>query len=160
MKKLFPLLVLLSLALVVVLPLVVSAQITPQDCCYIKRLIVYGTSTAYATYTDPGQCAANTIAGPPVGGTCNLGAISCFSEKWGLICTLNMINIIVDWVFIVLVAISVLLAILGAYYILTAGGDPGKVSTGRMYAIYMVIGLIIALIARAVPSIAKAALGY
>jgi hypothetical protein len=41
----------------------------------------------------------------------------------------------------------------------TAGGSPEKASQGRQYLIYAVIGIIIALIARAIPTIAKALLG-
>jgi hypothetical protein len=50
--------------------------------------------------------------------------------------------------------------IMGALNIITAGGSPEKVTTGRNYIMYAVIGLIVALLAWELPNIVKAVAGF
>ena len=79
--------------------------------------------------------------------------------RWGLICTLNTINIVTNWIFIGLVAIAVFLVLMGAFKLMTAGGNTANVSAGRNYIMYAAIGLLVALVARAVPSLVQSLLG-
>jgi hypothetical protein len=72
---------------------------------------------------------------------------------------LDAVYTIVDWIFIGLVALVALFTILGAFDILTAAGDPEKVSKGRGKIMYAMIGLAVALLSRAVPSLVKALIG-
>ena len=65
-----------------------------------------------------------------------------------------------DWAFLVIVAIVVILVILGALNIMTSAGSPEKVKAGRDQIMYAAIGMLIAIIARAVPSIVRAIVGY
>jgi hypothetical protein len=69
-------------------------------------------------------------------------------------------NAAVDWIFVVLVVLAVVFTILGAFNIIMSQGDPGKVDSGRNYIMFAAIGLIAAFIARAIPSIVKAIMGY
>ena len=43
--------------------------------------------------------------------------------------------------------------------LIMAAGDPSKVTTGRQYVMYAVIGLIVGFLARAIPAIVKLAVG-
>lgn len=146
MKKI--LFVLLFASLVV--PSLASAISGPQDCCKLRR----------ATEVDGVNCAADTIVGPSVGATCDLGAVSCAQSKWGIYCTINTLNAAVDWIFVILVTLSIVLTIMGAFNIMMSAGEPAKVESGRNYIMYAALGLIVAFIARAIPSIVKAVMGY
>jgi len=157
MKKFLPILVLISFLAVLLVPMVASAQ-GPPECCKIKRTIKIDTET----------CIGGQVAGP-VDGTCptEIGTINCptgagttGSEKWGLFCVINTINTVVDWIFVILIALTVFFVLLGAINILTAAGDPLKLGKGRDYILWAAIGLILAFIARAVPAIVKAVMGY
>lgn len=147
MKKFLSALVLISLFAVLVVPQIASAQI--PDCCKLKKAITIDTETG----------AAGDIVGP-TGGFCPIGTITVTTEKWGLFCLINTINTVVDWIFLVLIVVVVIFVLMGAISILTAAGDPEKVSKGRDYILYAAIGLLLAFLARAVPSIVKAVMGY
>jgi hypothetical protein len=76
-------------------------------------------------------------------------------DEWGLCCLLEGIYTIVDWIFTILVAVTGIFVILGGFTIATAGGDPAKVSSGRNYILYAMIGLVVALFSRAIPALVK-----
>ena len=147
MKRNFPTLVLVSLLAVLFVPMIASAQ--PPECCRMKRAVTIDTVKA-----DPGA-----IVGPK-DGYCPIGAITVTTENWGLFCLMNTINAVVDWIFIFLIAVTVIFVLMGAATILTAAGSPEKVATGRNYILYAVIGLLLAFVARAVPSVVRAVVGY
>lgn len=70
----------------------------------------------------------------------------------------DLVNAIIGFFFILAVALAPLMIIIGAFYILTAGGDEKKVNTGKNIILYTVIGLIIILIARGLIGIIKGVL--
>jgi hypothetical protein len=125
----------LAVSFLAIAPLAVSVQaqdvdIDVSDTCHIERNI--------------------TIKGNP----CPTGDVSLTGSGDGAQCCLvNSIYNIVDWIFIILVAIAGIFIIIGAMNIIIAGGDSGKVDTGRKYIMYAAIGLFVAFIARAIPSI-------
>lgn len=77
----------------------------------------------------------------------------------GACCLMNTIYTITDWIFIIIVILVVIFILFGAFNILTAGGSPEKVNSGRSYIIYAVVGMIIALIAKLIPMIARSIVG-
>ncbi|MDO8663585.1 MAG: hypothetical protein Q7K28_01955 [Candidatus Wildermuthbacteria bacterium] len=150
-------LVLFSILAVLVVPIAVSAQVVPQECCKLTRKIEVGGEICTGI-------AGNNIVGAP-GATCpGIGAINCptaaGTEKWGIFCIFNVISVIVDWFFVVMVILAVLFSILGAFNLLIGAGEPQKVTAGRNYIQYAAIGLIVGLIARAIPGIVKSVMGY
>ena len=151
-KKFLSGLVLLSILAFAVVPLVASAQSGPQECCKLKKILTVGDKTCGGV--------GETVIGPSAVATCDFGTPNCLSEKWGIFCILNTLNTIVDWIFTVMVVLAVLFAILGAFNLLTGAGSPEKVTSGRNYILYAAIGLIVALISRAIPGIVKAVMGY
>ncbi|OHA64091.1 MAG: hypothetical protein A2842_02185 [Candidatus Wildermuthbacteria bacterium RIFCSPHIGHO2_01_FULL_48_25] len=68
---------------------------------------------------------------------------------------LDRIDVITNWVFAVFVAISVIFIVLAAFQFVTAGGKPEEVSMARQKLIYAVIGIAIALLARALPAVLR-----
>jgi hypothetical protein len=77
----------------------------------------------------------------------------------GACCILDTIYTFSDWVFYIVLAFAIIFISLGAFYIMSAGGDPDRIRKGRDYILYSVIGLIVGLIAKMVPYIAKAIIG-
>lgn len=81
-------------------------------------------------------------------------------QAWGMVCLLQMLYGVVNWIFIILTALAAILVIFGAFQILTSGGSPDKMSSGRNMILYAAIGLLIAFLAKAVPGIVKAISGF
>ncbi len=134
MKKILPALILFTLVLSLVLPVVVLAQVSPPTTCKLVQNL---------TAIDK---------------ACTKGA-SVSIEQLGACCAVNAIYRITDFIFIVLVAIAILFFLLGAYTLITAAGAPENVARGRNYILYAIVGLAFALLARAVPAIAKLLIG-
>ena len=147
MRKFLPALVLLSFFAVLAAPLIVSAA-GPQECCKLKRAIE----------VDGLSLSATTIVGAS-GGVCDITGTVTANDKWGLYCIINTIQTVVDWVFTFLVVLTILFVILGAYEIITSAGSPEKITSGRNHILYAAIGLIVAFIARAVPTLVKSIMG-
>ncbi|MFH0791960.1 MAG: hypothetical protein V1905_01980 [bacterium] len=160
MKKIFAILTILTVA-VSVLPMVASAATNiegPGECCKMRRgVTIDGVTVAKdAVVGDIGS-----IAAAPTSCYISGAATTPTNEKgnWGLYCTMNTINTLVDYIFIFIVTVVMIFVMLGAFSILTAAGDPEKITTGRNYIIYAAVGMAIAFLARAVPALVKAILG-
>lgn len=62
-------------------------------------------------------------------------------------------------VFTALIVFAIIYIILAAFQFVTAGGDPAAVLQARSKLIYAAVGIIVALLARAIPVVLSAALG-
>ncbi len=137
LKKILSVLVLTSFLAVLAIPVMVSAANGPATECTLGHDV-----------TDiDAVCVENA--------TVNETATSL----WGMCCLLDAIYTVTDWIFTVLIAVVGLMVLFGAFTLLTAAGAPEKVSSGRNYIIYAMVGMIVALFAKAIPSIVKAMLG-
>ena len=136
MKKILPVLFLLSFLGMMAMPMVASAA-QLRDSCILKHDI---------TDIDSSCTSGSTVD-------------ASVTSAWGMCCMLDALYTITDWVFVILIAIVVLFIVWGAFTLVTAAGAPDKVSSGRNYIIYALIGLAVALLARALPSIVEALLG-
>jgi len=149
MKKVLPVLVLLSFLAVLLVPVIASAQQAPAECCKLKRSftdVIGGTA-----------CSDGAVVGPRIMTTdeCSAGEVIAagVTDKWGACCTLNTVHSVIDWIFVGIIVAVIIFVLLGAMTILGAGGDPEAVGKGRNYIMYAAIGLVVAFLARAVPSI-------
>ena len=133
MKKILSVLVLISFLAVLLVPILASADIAPTTCTLKRDLTTINSA-------------------------CTNGS-SVSIETYGMCCLLNTIYNVTDWIFVVLAAVAALFVILGGLNIVTAGGSPEKVASGRNYIMYAVIGLVVAILAKAVPSIVKMVVG-
>jgi len=144
MKKTFAVLFLIAFLTVLAAPLVASAQVA--DCCKIRRGFTFETLPVFVA----GSC----VAAP--GATCPT-TLSCSAvrniDEWGMICILNTIYRVADLAFAILIAFSILMILLAAYTFMTAAGTPQKVEQARNYVLYAIVGLVVAFLARAIPSI-------
>ena len=137
MKKFFSVLVLAGLLLVLFLPLVAMAQQTAPDGCTIR--------------------ANPNITGCPASGFVSYDHMSGLGATC---CLFGTIYYVTNWIFALLVAIVVLLILFGAFNLLTAAGEPEKVSKGRNYILWAAIGLFVAFFARAIPALVKLVGGF
>jgi hypothetical protein len=80
-------------------------------------------------------------------------------DTYGTCCLFNSIHVVTNWLSGIIAALVGIFIIIGAVMIITAGGVPEKVSRGRNYILYAVVGMIAFVFAKAIPSIAKAILG-
>jgi hypothetical protein len=138
-KKILSVLVLTSFLGLLVVPMMVEAQQEPIKGCTMRN-----------------EVSGTGIKCPPPKGDCLFGSdeFTC-----GICCLLDTVYTLTNWVFIVIVALAMLFIFMGAYNIVTAAGDAEKVTSGRNYILYAVVGFIVALLARAIPDIAKNILG-
>jgi len=139
--------VILALALVglIVAPTLVLAQNPAPTGCKIK--------VADPIPNCPGDCAV-------VGGSCLYEDVDAVSGVTGAECCLfSTIHGIINWVFMALMIIVTILVLIGAFSLVTSGGDETKVAKGRNYIIFALVGLAIALFSRALPMLIKSILG-
>jgi len=71
----------------------------------------------------------------------------------------ELIDAIIKFIFYIAVVVTPLMIIIGAFYILTAGGDPKKIGTGKNIIIYTLIGLAIILLARGLIAMIESLIG-
>ena len=67
----------------------------------------------------------------------------------------ELLDRIADILFTYSIPLLVIMIIIGAFYLLTAGGDPGKIKTGKDVIKWAIIGFVIILIAGSVASLIK-----
>jgi hypothetical protein len=60
-----------------------------------------------------------------------------------------------SWFLNIIISISVIMILVGAFYFVTAGGDEDKVETAKKYILYAAVGLAIALLAKAIVEIVQ-----
>lgn len=87
------------------------------------------------------------------------GAAAQLGTAQSVCCVFDTLVIITNWVFWGFMILVILFIIIGAYYIITAGGSPEKVNTGRQFVIYAATGALVALAARAIPGFAASLMG-
>jgi len=145
MKKIYLILLMIGFLTVFAIPLFASAaETTPKECCLLKRAITLGTV----------PCSANSVAGvADKYSDCGTTYCQNSASQWGMFCVINTLNSVSDWMFVVLVALSGIFIILGAFQILMAGGNSENVDKGRHYITYAAIGLVAGLLARAIPNL-------
>jgi len=177
MKRIVYILVLLSFLIISFFPLRAFAQV--KECCYLKRAIKYELKytdgkTYDVTYdkeiwiaNGPKSADACAKGSPAINTKCSAlitppGDLTvesdCYTEEneWATVCLLNVINRVFDWVFVFIIALVGIMIVVGAFSIITAGGDPGKVTTGRNFIMYALIGMVVAFFAKAIPAIVAA----
>jgi magnesium-transporting ATPase (P-type) len=71
----------------------------------------------------------------------------------------TLISNIINFIFYAALGIVPLVVVIGAFNILTSGGDPKKVETGKNIIVYALIGLIVVMLAKGIVAIIKNMLG-
>ena len=146
MKKVLTSLILVSLLAILAVPLVASAQVPPE----ILKCKMRHDLTTDASWADRGfVCAAK-------GSDCTF---SDTAKTCGVCCLMDTVYTVTDWIFVGVVTIVIIFILWGAFNLLTAAGSPEKIKLGREQIIYASIGMLVALLAKAIPYIVRSVLG-
>lgn len=139
MKKILLGLLLISFLAVLVMPMVVSAQteMTEINQCTLRHNFSSWNKMA---------CPANE----------KICLFNDASKDCAMCCLMDTVYTVTDWIFAGITALVVIFVLMGAFNLLTAAGTPDKIKTGRDYIIYAAIGMLVALLAKAIPAIVKA----
>jgi len=159
MKKIFVGLILASLILGLVAPVVFATGSSPRpnDCCVLKHDITIGEddvpsgSVVGAPDQENPWCDINRDGAPD--------GIDLHYTNWGLFCLLDSVMTVTDWIFYILLLVVVVMIVIGAFMFMTAAGDPEKAGKAKTLIIYAIIGLVIALVAKFIPSIVRYIIG-
>ena len=71
----------------------------------------------------------------------------------------EIVDNIINFVFKIAIALAPLMIVIGAFYIMTAGGDTNRVTTGKNIILYTLIGFAIILLAKGLVAVIKQLLG-
>ncbi|MCK5044107.1 hypothetical protein KAR26_00035 [Candidatus Parcubacteria bacterium] len=81
------------------------------------------------------------------------------STTCGACCLLDTIYTITDWIFILVGALVIIMILLGGYNLITAAGEPDKITKGKNYVLWAAIGFVVALASKSIPALARAIIG-
>ncbi len=143
MKKIFSTLALIALLAVMIAPAAVFAVTSPTEMtgqCKIRHDFTADPSWVTKGFTCP------TVAV----GTCpfNSTAYTC-----GTCCLMDTVYTVTDWVFVFVFVVGGIMIVYGGFVLATSAGAPEKVTTGRNYILYGGIGILVALLAKAIPTL-------
>lgn len=96
---------------------------------------------------------ASAIAPPPISAPSSISDISQITGGAGILCT------IINWIFWLLIVLTIIFVLVAAYKYLTAGGDPEKVKSAGSTLLYAAIAVVVALIAKGLPLIVSSFIG-
>ena len=141
MRKIISVLALVSLLAFLLVPIAASAQVLEE--CKLRHDV-----------TDVSKMIDETA-------TCDEGVTLSGEDfkTYAMCCMVDSVYTVTDWIFMILMVIVGLMIAIGAFTIMTAAGAPEKVTAGRNYILYAVIGMIVAFFARAIPYIVKMVIG-
>ena len=71
----------------------------------------------------------------------------------------ELIENIIDFIVVIAIALAPLMALVGAFYILTSGGEPKRVQTGKDIILYTFVGLLIVFLAKGIINAIRFELG-
>jgi hypothetical protein len=145
MRKILATLALVTFSVLLIAPAVLAQTAPPSVTQCSMRHILNG----FTGFTCPQSATAPANACPFDSTTYTCGAC----------CMLDTVYTVTDWIFYLVFAVSIVFIIMGAFTIVTAGGSPEKVTSGRNYILYAVIGVLIGLAAKGIPAIARAIIG-
>lgn len=150
MKKVFAILSALALILTLAVPLVGGAQVSPgssPEGCTLRMDMRFNDADGNSIDLDRG-----TTVGPNAEDDYN-------SDDWAIVCMLHTVHYVTNWIFyIIIIAVGIMILYAGFMY-LTAGGDADKPKTANKIIVYAIIGLVLALLARAIPAAVRYIVG-
>jgi len=162
MKKIISLIVCSVLLAGLVAPAVAGAQETLKECCTL------GSAVSLKSGDVEQECGAGQAVGPnaEAAGECNTTVCSFVPaaadgsmSNWGMYCLLNTINNVTNWLFYLLLIAVVLMGVIGGVLYMTSAGNSEKAEKGKNVIIYAIVGLVLALIARLIPSVVRLIVG-
>ena len=149
--SLIPAFILAAFLLISVFAALPARAQTVDDCTLVKGVDIK-TAGGLDSQIVKGSVVSNgttAVTAPAMGGV----DIDVEIKQWGLVCAINTVNIIVDWIFIALLIVAVALIAIAGFMWMTAGGNAEKQGQAGKMILAAVIGIIIAVLARVIPGI-------
>ena len=72
---------------------------------------------------------------------------------------ITIIGLLTNWLFVILSVTAVIFIVLAAFQFITSGGNPEAIGEARRKLLYAAIGIVIALVARAIPFVLASIIG-
>jgi len=141
-----------------VLPFLTLAQFPEAEmsnCCELKHDI-----DTVAGYLD-GDVVGEPAAGQPCsskGQTLTVTAGDS-TPDWGGVCTMDTVYTVTDFIFWIFFSVAIIMGIVTGFMFLTAGGNPAQMERARSMFMYIVIGIVVAVAVKLIPSLARAIIG-
>jgi hypothetical protein len=152
-------------ALALVLPLIALAQVptqTASNCCMLKHEIAGYEKDECVCEPDPDD-PTNLCSNDDRCISKGVELTDCTSENpdvdWGGVCTMDTVYTVTDWIFWIFLAFVIIMGVITGFMFMTAGGDPGKVEKARGMIVYLVIGIVVAVIVKVIPALARSIVG-
>lgn len=161
MKKIFPAIILAVLLMGVFTPILASAADKIPACCKLSRDVDLGGITYKADkYVGETDCLEGTITDKCVDKVVS-GVVdaNCATKNWGLLCMISSAKVVTGWIFDVLIILVGIMIIWGAFNIVTSAGSPEKTKSGRNFILYAATGLLVGLLAKAIPAVLESLMG-
>lgn len=155
MKKAFVVFSALALVLALAMPLVGGAQVSPgpsPEGCTLRVEMRLPQGTAADMVLAPG-----TVVGPNVDTVPN---VSYGGDDWAVVCMLHTVTYVTNWIFYIIIIVVGIMILYAAFIYLTAGGDAEKPKTANRMIVFAIIGLVLALLARAIPAAVRYIIGF
>jgi magnesium-transporting ATPase (P-type) len=71
----------------------------------------------------------------------------------------ELIDAVIKFIFLIALVVSPLMIVIGAFYLMTAAGDPGRVKTAKTIFLYTAVGLFVIFLARGLVALIRSAMG-
>ena len=133
-----------------------------------RAIITILTAIALASIPFIVSAATCTPVVPPCPGTTGCFAEPAACPPAGTVCIPNplkyytfdcLVDSIMGFIFVLALALAPLMVLIGAFYLLTAGGDPKRVKTANSIFIWTAVGLLIVFLAKGLAAAIRAVLG-
>ena len=129
----------------------VRAQTTPKDSCDLaKDITLKGKTTDRVIKRGVNVSSSDTVSIRDADATITEDTKI---KEWGLICLINTVNIVTDWIFIALLIVAVAFIAIAGFMWMTAGGNAEAQKKAGQMILAAVIGIVIAIFARVIPGI-------
>ena len=160
---------------------VIAQARQPNQCCRIRATFTVDPADGFKLENKEGNAVGVTtltdgaVVGAPATGEagsgrtdpwCDLdrngqpdGNIDLYSKDWGMICFLGTLNLIIKWLFIIIMLVVTIMIMYGGFLFVTAAGDPDRAGKGKKVLTYAAVGLAVALLARVIPSLLRFIIG-
>jgi len=115
--------------------------------------------TIQSVYSTPDAGKVYECGTTVTGGTTFTANSIVALEAWGMICLVNTINIVTNWVFYLLMIVVVIMFIIAGVLYLTAGAKPDNAKKAKSMMLYAILGLVVALVAKLIPSVVRLIVG-
>lgn len=74
-------------------------------------------------------------------------------DEFAICCMMDKVFLVTNWVFYLVVALAIIFILYGGFLIVAAGGSEERVTKGRSFIMWALIGFAVAILAKALPMI-------